>query len=401
MADTQELYLCSWGDIRLWCSKIEWDDGETQVVHNLSAGDIHPVQPRGSQLKKADATLLFDDFDGATETGVEAYRRFSATSKERRVFTHPVKGSYFARIGNLKPELDESSVITATCEIIPDGQANPISPAGAGTTGISGESSVAAASADVAAKLNDVGLGFPASKLKSFDFNKSISLNIDVAFGVSVSGSASASANLSASASASASGAASASLAASASATASAFAFAGVYAAALAEARTSAVATASGMATANAFAFAYASAALDADARVSVASWSQDEDVPNGKVMIDAARLSDSIVTMIEQGGFQDDLQLFPSYQAAIMLGDAIRTAAVSATSETPSAFSVRIRTRTALLSLCAKIYGGGAAQQRARQVMLLNDVRTPGWLESGDYLMPSRPTSGIPMEVR
>jgi hypothetical protein len=401
MADTDELYLCSWGDIRLWCSKIEWDDGETQVVHNLSAGNSHPVQPRGSQLKQATATLLFDDFAGTSESGVDAYRRFAATTTERRVFSHPVKGSYFARIGNLKPELDEHSVIIATCEIIPDEQVNPVSPAGAGTTGITGESSVAAASAQVAAKLNGVGLGFPPAKLKNFDFRKSVDLNIGVAFSTSLSVTAGASANVSASGSASASASASASLVASASATASAFAFASVYASALAVARSTAVVQASGMATANAFAFAYAAAALDADARVSVASWNHDENVPNRKVMIDASRLSESIVTMIEQGGFEDDLQLFPAYQAAIMLGDAIRTAAISATSDTPTAFAVRIRARTSLVSLCAHIYGGAAAQQRSRQVMQLNDVRTPGWLDPGDYLMPARPVSGLSPVVR
>jgi hypothetical protein len=396
MADTTTLYLCSWGDIRLFCSGVEWEDGETQVVHNLASGSIHPVQPRGGQLKRSTAKLMFDDFPGSNETGTDAYRRFRATTSERRVFTHPVIGSYFARIGDLKPELDESSVITATCEIIPDGESVPVSPAGAGTTGISGESSVASAADNVAAKLNDVGLGFPPSKLKNFDFSKSIEFNIGANFSLNVSGGVSVSANVSASGSASASGAASASLSASASATASAFAFASVYAAALATARTTAVAQASGMASANAFAFAYASAALDKDARVSVASWTQDEDVPNRKIMIDTARISDSIVTMIEQGGFEDDLQLFPQYQAAIMLGDSLRTAAVSATSETPTAFVVRVQTRTSLLSICAKIYGGTAAQQRSRQIALLNDIRTPGWLDPGDYLMPSRPTTGI-----
>lgn len=390
---TAPLFLSTWGDIQLFISAIEWESGETQIVHDLASGDVHPVQPRGSRIRTATAQLLFDDFDGAPDTGIQAFRRFEATTKERRIFTHPVSGSYFARIGEFKPTLDENSVIRATCEFIPDAPVHPVAPAGAGTTSAAGETSVAAAADVMNQKLADQGVGFQPSSVKRLDPTRPIDLSVSAAFSADVS--VSLSANVSVSANASASATASAGASVQAAASASAFAFAGVYARALAFANASAVAQASGMASANAFAFAFACAALNADARSSVASWT-DEDVSTRKVIIDATRISESINAMIDLGGFQDDLQLWPCFRAAILLGESIRSAVVAATSETPSVFVIRVQRQTALLALAARIYGGFEAETRARQIAGLNDIRTPGWLDIGDYLMPQVPVSQI-----
>lgn len=391
MADVKPLFISSWGDIRLFVSSIRWQAGETQTVHNLAAGDVHPVQPRGSQIRTCTLDLMFDDFDGEAETGMAAFRRFAATTRERRLFTHPVDGSYFARIGDFNPEVDQDSVVRATCEFIPDGDVVPVAPAGAGTTATSGETAVSAALDKVNDELLAVGMGFPKENIGKIDFSKPVDASIDVAFAADVS--VGASANVSVSASASAGISASVSASAQAAATASAFAFASVYARAQAAATVSAVAQVSAMASASAFAFAYAAAALDADARASVASWGE-EDVTTRRVMVDVARLSDSIVTMIEVGLFEDDIQLYPPYIAAIKLGDSIRSAAIAATSETSAVFTMRILEPTALLPLAARIYGGIEAQNRAAQILSLNDIRTPGWLDPGDYQMPSRPPS-------
>lgn len=383
--DETELFVASWGDIELFVSKLEWEAGNTQVIHDLAAGDEHPVQRRGAHIRKATASLLFDDFNGARETGVSAFRRFQAASKERRIFTHPIDGSFFAVIGEFKPVTDEHSITTATCEFIPDAVIPPVSPAGGGTTTVSGEGSVVAAADDVAQELSDAKLGFPPTQMRKLDFSKSIGVSVDVAFSVSVS------AGISANVSASATASASASASVSASATASAFAFASAYASALAVAQATAVAQTSGMASASAFAFAYASAALDADARASVARWT-DEEISIREIMIDATRLSESIGVMIGIGGFEDDLALWPSFRSAILLGEAIRSAVVAATSETPSVIVVRVQRPIALLTVAAKVYGGFEAQTRARQIASLNDIRTPGWLDPGDYLMPAKP---------
>lgn len=394
MADVSPLFVSSWGDIRLFVSSLRWQGGNTQVIHNLASGDVHPVQPRGKQIQTATAELMFDDFDGEADGGMVAFRRFEATIGERRLFTHPVDGSFFAVIGDFTSAIDQDSVITATCEFIPDGAVTPVSPAGAGTTSVAGEGAVGQALDVVNTELAAAGAGFTPSALPKIDFTKPIDVSIDAAFSANVNVSASFSANVSVSAAASASATASASASAQASAQASAFAFASAYARAFAVAQVSAVAEASAMASASAFAFAYAAAALNADARASVAAWS-DEDVNVRRVIVDSARLSDSIATMIELGGFEDDIQLYPVFISSIMLGDAVRSAAIAATSETANVFVMRIQDPSALLPLAARIYGGRDAEDKARQIMSLNDIRTPGWLDIGDYLMPARRPGG------
>lgn len=395
MADLEPMFIAFWGDIRLWVSSMQWQAGQTQVVHSLASGDIHPVQPRGGQIRTSRLQLLFDDFDGASETGVIALRRFEQSISERRLFTHPIDGTYYARIGDFEPQIDESSVITAMCEFIPDGEVTLISPTGGGMTIAAGEGSVAQAADKLSSDLAELSIGFPPEAMKRMDFSKPISLNIDASF--SVSASVALSANLSASASADASVSASVSASAQLQASASVLAFASVYASAIAEAQVTAVAQISGMASASAFAFAYASAALDADSRASVAAWADDE-APARRASVDQARIAESISVMIETGEFETNLQLWPAYRSAIMLGDAVHAAAISASSETASLFTMLVQAPTALLPLAARIYGGAAAQDRARQIAALNDIKTVGWLDPGSYLMPARPPGSQPV---
>jgi hypothetical protein len=395
-ASVDGLFLCSWGDIQLFASSIEWDAGNTLVQHDLAIGDDHPIQPRGEHLGKARVQLMFDDFDGATETGTEAYRRFRLSLKERRIFTHPVEGSFFALIGDCTPSMDEHSIMHASCEFVPDAPVVPVAPSGAGTTGAAGELAVAAAADQVAKQLRLAGLGFEPAAIKKFDFALPPNINIAVAFDVNLDVNIAVGFSASASASATLTAEAEATLTASAKAKgeASVLAFSTIYASAFAFAQVTAVAEASGMAGASAFAYAYAAAALDADVRASVAAWTDAEDEDElaiGKVIIDSERLSESIATMIDQGGFTTDVDLYPAYEAAIMLGATVRSSAIAATVETPSMFVMRVRSRTSLLALCAMVYGGGDAQGQARRVASINSIGTPGWLEPGDYYMPTR----------
>lgn len=399
MVDLTELFACSWGDIRLFASRVQWDAGNTIVVHDLGSGDIHPVQPRGKRARRARISVRWDEYEGQSESPHAAFRRFEATTTERRLFSHPMDGAFLARVGDFEPSIDADSTVSADIEFIPDGEVVPVSPAGAGTAQLAGETAVKEAADALDRQLNAAGIAFPPERASKIDFSKSISLSIGPAFAVGVSASVDVSLSASASASASVSASASAFASvrafkrASAAADASVMAFASAFEAALADAFSSAVVAVTGSASSAAFAFSYAAAALTADTRASVESWSE-ADVSTRKIMSDVARLSDSIATMIELGGFELDLQLWPSFVAAILLGDSIRLAALAATSETANVFVMRILETTALLPLTARVYGGRVAQDRARQVMELNVIPTPGWLDPGDYLMPARPTN-------
>lgn len=393
MAHNAALFVASWGDIILFMSRLDWDAGNTVVKHELAAGPLHPIQPRGARLRCARAEVLFDNFPGAPDA-VEAFREFQATVGERRIFTHPFDGSFYARIGDFTPSADPDH-IGATVEFIPDGVFTPVSPASAGATDATGEALVSQAASDLEGAMSSHGIGFPSAKLAGFDFTKPIQFNISENFNQGIGVDVGASANVSAGATASIFGSASAS--ASAAASASAFAFAGVYAAALAEAQASAVASDSGMGSASSFALAYASAAVTADAKASVAAWSSSTDLSFRQVSVDVARLSDSISTMIDVGGFELDIELYLVFRATMLLGESVRTAAIAATSATPSVTVMRVMNRVALLAQAGQLYGGAQAQDRADQIESLNEIATRGWLDPGDYLIPTPDAPATP----
>lgn len=402
-----ELLECSWGRIRLFASHIRTDSGRTQVVHNLSSGDIHPVQDRGLRERRVHLRVQFDDFPGAPSPRDAALALESAKNTgQAAIFQHPILGRYMASVGDFSSEADESSVISADVEFIQEDEDIAITPTGAASSGASGESLVNSAAAAVDGELEKVGQlkisGPSASSIlsrvrggTSLAGSLSASLSVDLSVDLSVQFSANLAASITADANANAAAQASANASANAAVSASATGLA------------SATATATAVATGTASAFADASIALAAaasaeasvglfaattiDARVAVASW-QTGDVPTRQIMIDAARISNNIATMIEVGGFERDLALWPAFRSAIMLGESVRSAALSATSETPSVFVMRVLEPTALLPLAARVYGGADALDRARQITELNDISTPGWIPAGDYLMSTRP---------
>lgn len=405
MSGPSELLECSWGSIRLFCSQVHTDSGRTQVVHELSSGDDHPVQDRGLRVRRVRCQLLFDDFPG------QAAPKDAALALERAkdlgqtaVFQHPILGRFVASIGEFNQTIDDSSVITAECEFIKEGEDIATLPTGESSGAASGGDAVDAAAELLDGRLADVGLAkmsgpaaagllsqLPGGRSLSSSLSPSLSTDLSVSFSPSVSASiaASVTANASASAAATASAQTTAAATAFAGASALAVASAGVGAAAFAGTSVDARARLASMASAEAAAGNFAAVTLDA--RVAVTSWGL-EDTPTRQVLVDTARISNNIAVMIDLGGFEDDLALFPAFQAAIMLGDAVREAARSATSQTSSVFTMRVQERTALLPLVARVYGGANAQLRYDQVMALNDISTPGWLAPGDYLMPVRP---------
>lgn len=129
------------------------------------------------------------------------------------------------------------------------------------------------------------------------------------------------------------------------------------------------------------------------DAIDAIAGW-QEEGITTRDILVSVAELSDSLASLIEDQELEGDLALFDCYRSAIMLGEAIRAAAVGATSETSSIFFLKIATPQSVLALVVRIYGGAEAEDRERQVRALNDIRTPGGLlDSGTELAMPSPT--------
>lgn len=415
MADPSELLECSWGRIRLFASQIHTEGGRTQVVHELSSGDDHPVQDRGLRVRRVRCKVMFDDFPNSPPA-IEAARALETAknSGQAALFQHPLLGRYLASIGDFNSEIDENSVISAECEFVQESTDIAITPTGSGSSATSGESSVAAAATaldDSLAKVGQLRMSGAAASVLLARVPGGVSLaQVRGTVDLTVAKSAAFVDGLLNSVKANADSLATEIAGISAVPIVTGFALAGALASLrpIAEGTTAATSelttqisklfggssgdpsnslasVASSEAAAGMF------AATTIDARIAVTNWGEDG-VSTRQVMNDAARISNNIAVMIEVGQFEKDLALWPAYRAAIMLGKAVRDASDAATSETPLVFVMRVIDRTALLPLAARVYGGANAAERARQIMSLNDISTPGWLTPGDYLVPVRP---------
>lgn len=411
-----ELLECRWGKLRLFMSGIDTDGSRTLVVHNRSAGDRHTVQNRGLRERRVRCQLQFDDFPGQPSPAEAALALEQAKNDgQAAIFQHPLLGRFLASIGEFRSKIDESSVISAECEFVQESDDQAIAPTGSGTGGAAGLVSVSAAaeaadtqlanlgqlamSAPVAAALTAKipnGAG-PLAQLQTIRGKINLSVAQAKAFAV---GLANQTANTANSLSSDASAIVGAPVETQFAAFKASSALDSLLLAPAGESfdLTTVAPAPSGFgrnqdpsstlaiaATKEAALGLFAATTLDA--RVSVSRWSQ-VDVSTHDVLIDAARISANLALLLDT--LQADLSLWPAFRAVIMLGDSIRSAALAATSETPTVFTMRVRDRCALLPLAARLYGGAQAADRVRQIRSLNAIPTPGWLEPGDYTMPT-----------
>lgn len=418
MANPSELLECRWGKLRLFASRINTEGGRTLVVHNPSAGDVHVVQDRGLRERRVRCSLQFDDFPGQPGPKDAALALKAAKdSGIAAVFQHPLEGRFLASIGDFTSEIDENSVISAEAEFVQEAPDESPVVTGSGTGGVAGQVSVDAAAEAMDTQLANLGQlqmsapsatavmaklpgnTGPLAQLNQIRGKINLSVATAKAFAVGITNQVSSTAN-------SISSDASAIVGAPTETQFAAFGASSALDSLLLSPAgehldlTTVVPPPSGFGSrspdpSNTLALAASAeaqqglfAATTLDARVSVSRWAQ-TDVSTRAILIDAARISNNIATMIELGGLETDLSLWPAFRAAIMLGDAVRSAAVAATSDTPSVFTMRVRERTALLPLAARLYGGAQAADRVRQILSLNDIPTPGWLDPGDYVMP------------
>lgn len=418
MAKPSELLECSWGKIRLFASQIHTDSGRTQVVHEMSSGDEHPVQDRGLRVRRVRCQLQFDDFPGAPSPRDAALALKAAVDTgQTAVFQHPLMGRFVASVGEFMSTVDDSSVISAECEFIKESEDQAVTPASAGTSAASGVSAVAAAAAQLDRDLSDLGqlkISGPAAVAVMSRLPGGVGgiSPADVRGSIDLAASTSAALvdKIVASVKENADSVAREVAAISSIPIVTEFGLSSAAASlrplilstgdtalnvvrpisdALGDPSANLAAVSNSEASSGNF------AATTIDARVAVASWNEGE-VSNRKISIDGARISNNIATMIEVGQLEEDLALWPAYRSAILLGDSVRLAMAAATAEAPSLFVMRILEPTALLPLCARVYGGANATERARQVAEINDISTPGWLPPGDYRMPTRPAAAF-----
>jgi hypothetical protein len=152
-------YVSSFGGLRLWASKFSTDKSRTQVRHDLSSGDDFVVQDRGRALLVTNVSLVFDWMDGDDLSPLDRLRKLLAlVDAQARILSHPIEGSFLARVGPFKYEIDQSGVISAEVEFAAVSAVTSTAPVSAGTLSGPGIGLCSAAADDLQAQLDDVGL---------------------------------------------------------------------------------------------------------------------------------------------------------------------------------------------------------------------------------------------------
>lgn len=155
-------YRSSYGNVRLWISRLATTQGRTLVVHELSAGSDHVVQDRGPMVVVARGTLLFDYMAGDTMSPLDRLNELKAlVDGKSHVLTHPSVGSYNALIGPFEESIDESGVISAEIEFTATQVTSTVIAAGASSIPASGEGAVEAAALAQQEELADLEIADP------------------------------------------------------------------------------------------------------------------------------------------------------------------------------------------------------------------------------------------------
>lgn len=291
-----EFHDCTWGNVRLWCARLDTDNSRTIVVHELADGDAHPTQDRGLAPRRVTCELLFVDMPREATPPLARFLAFKAQvdDGEPLVFQHPLGEAYYARAENFTHTIDEDGNLEASATFIRANDGDDPVPVGVGTSNAAGGSLVAVRAEEFDEAFADVGI--PST--------------------------------------------------------------------------------------------------IGTDAIAYQDAWSDADEVPTRDVLVNTAELSARLVATIEDEGLELDLALFPAYRAAILLGAAIRSAAIAALSETPRVTAVRIGRPMSIYALARSIYGGAQTEDRARQIIDLNDIRHPAWIEEGTIVMIPVPPS-------
>lgn len=156
-----DFYDTTWGIVRLFCSSISTENSRKQVVHELATGDVHPVSDRGMAVRRTRCSLLFDEMPGEPRSAFDRFLEFKAQVDrgDDAIFTHPIDGSYLAKVGEFSYVIDEdSNIVDASAEFISNDEIIAVRPAAVGTAAATGVDDVAARADELTANLDAKGL---------------------------------------------------------------------------------------------------------------------------------------------------------------------------------------------------------------------------------------------------
>lgn len=144
------LFRGSFGKTSMLISSLSSTAGRDVAVQSPSRGDRHMLQDRGRTLFRTQCEVLFVPMRGETENYADRWAAFKeqANSGKAEVFTHPLDGSFLARIQEFKYDLDAGDEgIRCQVAFLPEEEPEFVFFAGAGAPQTAGVDSVANASA--------------------------------------------------------------------------------------------------------------------------------------------------------------------------------------------------------------------------------------------------------------
>jgi prophage DNA circulation protein len=153
----------SFGGVPLLIAEIDTDIGRDIAVQSPARGDKHVLQDRGRRLTSASVEILFIDQPGL-DPYTSRYEQFRnlANTEGAQIFSHPLDGSYQARIS--EPRVRASGAekrISVSCTIIAEDEPETVAPIGAGSAPVASVDAVTTAQLNADSELAAVGLSTP------------------------------------------------------------------------------------------------------------------------------------------------------------------------------------------------------------------------------------------------
>lgn len=108
--------------------------------------------------------------------------------------------------------------------------------------------------------------------------------------------------------------------------------------------------------------------------------------------LVGVASISDQLWAEQDRLQVTANTAMWPVFRAYVLLGEAVRSAAVASTPQVESLITVRVDGAMSLWSLLTKTYGARKAPARRGDVMALNSLKTPARIPSGTILVLPRP---------
>lgn len=163
MSGPNVYFNSSFGGIDLLIIKISTKSGRDIAVLSPSRGDTHTLQDRGRKHLHSSATVLFID-----QPGRDPYlNRFDAVRTMAigggaQIFSHPILGSYRARIEDFDFDANASELsVEVSCTILGEDEPQLVFPASAGTSSGAGVEAVTIAGGAADTQLAAIGLSTP------------------------------------------------------------------------------------------------------------------------------------------------------------------------------------------------------------------------------------------------